>query len=160
MMLQRLAEFTIPAAYAVLPARMASPSATAMLLAIALQESRCAARRQLRGPARGFWQFELAGLRGVQTHPSSKPHLEAALSALSYLADASIHHFYVAIEHSDVLAAVFARLLLWTDPDELPAADEPDRGWNIYVRCWRPGRPRPESWLANYETAWSLVRAT
>src|SRR5690606_35531315 len=56
-------------AYALLPSRMDSDRATVMLLAIGLQESRFEHRRQIKGPARGFWQFERGGgVRGVMTH--------------------------------------------------------------------------------------------
>ena len=37
---------------------MDSAKARVMLLAIGLQESRFEHRRQIGGPARGFWQFE------------------------------------------------------------------------------------------------------
>src|SRR5690606_38643231 len=59
-------------AYALLPSRMDSDRATVMLLAIGLQESRFEHRRQIKGPARGFWQFERGrGVRGVLTHPAT-----------------------------------------------------------------------------------------
>ena len=93
----------LPAAYAVLPKAMQSPAATAMLIAIALQESKCCHRRQLGGPARGLWQFELGGLRGVLSHKASKPHLANALEALSYPVTDDATVPYVAIEHNDVL---------------------------------------------------------
>lgn len=156
-MLELLAHHIIPAAYAVLPSRMQSPEATAMLLAIALQESRCVYRRQVKGPARGFWQFELAGVAGVRRHPASQQHLKVALACLCYPRTLAIADAHAALEHNDVLACVCARLLLWTLPSELPAKDEPDRGWDQYFAAWRPGRPHPDTWHEQYVRAWELV---
>lgn len=152
-----LLRHAIPAAYALLPAKMASPAATAMLLAIALQESRCCHRRQLGGPARGFYQFEVGGVRGVLRHPASKPHIANALAALSYPVTDDATTPYVAIEHNDVLASAFARLLLWTDAQPLPAHDEAEAGWQLYLRTWRPGKPHRATWDAFYQQAWTLV---
>ena len=117
-----------------------------MLLAIALQESRLKHRKQIGGPARGFWQFELGGgIRCVLHHEASKPHIHAVLDALAY--DHVPETSYVAIEHNDVLACAYARLLLWTDRAPLPALDaSPEIAWQYYLRCWRPGRPHRASW--------------
>lgn len=52
----------IEPALLLLPAKMESPQAVVMLLAIGLQESRFAYRRQMRnGPAKSFWQAEQSG---------------------------------------------------------------------------------------------------
>ena len=158
-MIHHVHQFIVPAAYALLPLEMDSPAATALLLAIGLQESRFEHRRQINGPARGVYQFERGGgVRGVLMHPSSKRHAQAALLALSYPRSAwTPMACYAAIEHNDVLATVFARLLLWTLPDALPASDEPDRGWDAYMAAWRPGTPRPERWATYYRAAWGIV---
>lgn len=146
-----------PAAYALLPERMATPQASALLLAIALQESGCCKRRQMGGPARSFWQFEVGGIRGILAHKSSKPHLASALAALAYPVTDDATVPYVAIEHNDILAAVCARLLLWTDPQPLPSRDAAESGWQTYARCWRPGKPKRDTWNAHYQHAWDLV---
>lgn len=44
-----------------------------------------------------------------------------------------------ALEVDDVLAAGFARLLLWTDPHRLPAVGDVEGAWQLYLRTWRPG---------------------
>src|SRR5690606_12018619 len=62
------AKTLIEAGLALLPEPDSSREARAMLLAIALQESRFMHRRQIGGPARGYWQFEVGGVRGVMTH--------------------------------------------------------------------------------------------
>jgi hypothetical protein len=155
--IQHVHAFTLPAAFALLPDAMDALEARAMVLAIGLQESRFKHRRQVQGPARGFWQFEIGGgVAGVLTHPVSKPHIERVLLALRYVPAASA--CFDAIEHNDVLACVFARLNLLTDPLPLPMQEDPENGWLTYVRVWRPGRPHRQTWDANFAEAWALVR--
>lgn len=154
-MIGHLAQFVLPAAYALLPPEMHSPAASAMLLSIALQESGGTSRRQLAGPARSFWMFERAGIRGLLTHARSQTHLLAAARTLRYTP--TLDRLYAVIEHNDTLAAVCARLLLWTLPVALPNRDEQALGWGQYIGSWRPGRPRPETWNDNFHAAWNLV---
>lgn len=165
-MIAHALRFTLPAAYALLPVEMGSSEASALLLAIGLQESRFLARRQVQqGPARGFWQFERGGIAGVLRHPLTAHHVKAALRALRYgdVAAANATRKIIAchtiVEHHDPLACVFARLLLWTLPAPLPTRDEPDRAWNQYLDAWRPGRPHPETWPSFYAEAWDRVAA-
>src|SRR5687767_4170577 len=107
---------------------MDTPPARAMLIAIALQESRLITRAQYNhGPARGYWQFEVAGVAGVLTHSASKAHIYAALLTLNYPPATTAVH--AAIEHNDVLACVCARLLLWTDAKPLPNASDAQAAW-------------------------------
>ncbi len=139
-------------ALALLPARMNSPAAVALLLAIGLQESRLTHRRQIGGPARGLWQFERGGgVRGVLEHPSSKALAAAVCEARGVEPIAS--RVYDALEDDDVLAAAFARLLLWTDPKPLPAMGDTQAGWDCYIRTWRPGKPHRRTWDALYAQA-------
>lgn len=147
----------IPSAAALLPAKMDSAPARAMLLAIGLQESRFLHRRQIGGPARGFWQFERGGgVSGVLRHPASRPLLGLALPELFY-ESAETGYLHEAIAHHDVLACVFARLLLWTLPGKLPERGEHDGSWEQYLDAWRPGKPHPSSWQDFYDQAWGLV---
>jgi hypothetical protein len=152
----------LPAALGLLPPAMDTPEARAMLLAIGLQESRFEHRRQVKGPARGFWQFEYGGgLAGVMTHRATRGHLDAALCALRY--DGAIDEparLFVAIEHNDVVACVCARLLLWTLPGRLPARPYVTMAWNQYIDAWRPGQPHVETWADYYLQAWELVDPT
>lgn len=60
-------------------------------------------------------------------------------------------------KHNDVLAAVFARLLLWTLPDALPDVHSYEDGWHQYVSAWRPGKPHPATWRGLYGVAWDAV---
>ena len=55
------------------------------------------------------------------------------------------------IADNDVLAAVAARLLLWTDPQ--PAPKSAQEGWDCYARVWRPGKPHRETWDGYYAAA-------
>ena len=152
-MLDYVHRHTIPAAYAILPAAMASPDATRMLLAIGLQESHFAARAQHGGPARGFWQFEASGITGLQSHPATRTHLANALTDLCYDLEhqRTTEALLVAIEHNDVLACVLARLNIWWLPE--PLAIDADNGWAQYLAAWRPGRPRAETWATNWADA-------
>ncbi len=142
------------AAAALLPATMDTQAAWAMLYAIGCQESRLDARRQIGGPARGFWQFEFGGIKGILTHPVSQPLIRSVLDRLDYdyLPDTS----YTAIEHNDVLAFSYARCLLWTLPGALPTRDEANKGWGQYIEGWRPGAPKPLTWPECFKLAWTL----
>lgn len=148
-----------PAALSLLPARMDSPEARAMLLAIGAQESAFKHRVQVQGPARGFWQFEEGGgVRGVLEHPVTRPILLPILDTLCYKPVPL--DCYIALAHNDVLAAVFARLLLWTHPKALPARGDAAGAWAYYLATWRPGKPHPDVWPALYDRAWKTVEAT
>lgn len=158
----------MPAAYALLPERLQSIESKAMLIAIALQESRFEHRFQVlntpgvKGPARGFWQFEKGGgVRGVRgwifKNPQSKAYAEDALAKLGYK-NASEDERYTAIEHNDVLACLFARCLLWTLPEALPRRGETEKAWLQYIDGWRPGKPHRVSWDSCYELAWEVVK--
>ena len=125
-------------------------NATRMMLAVAGQESGYAARRQAGGgPAHGWWQFERGGAAGVLGHPASQRLARLSCAALLVAPTADAVH--AAIEQNDMLACIFARLLLLTDPAPMPV--NPDMGWTIYARCWRPGAPRPADWPRNWQAA-------
>ncbi|MFY2611199.1 hypothetical protein, partial [Achromobacter ruhlandii] len=135
MTLDTIVADAITPALALLPAGMDTPGARVMLLAIGLQESRFVHRRQIGGPARGFWQFEKGsrasrgGVWGVFLHAASKGHLAALCEARSVACDPDA--IYAALEYDDVLAAGVARLLLWTDPKALPAVGDADAAWAL-----------------------------
>lgn len=148
----------IPAALGMLPERLDSPAARAMLIAIGLQESRFEHRRQIGGPARGFWQFELGGgVRGVRglifRKTETKQMAREVLAIIGYR-DATAEERYAAIEHNDILACLFARILLWSHPKALPARGEHEYAWEYYIETWRPGKPHRETWDRFYAQAW------
>ena len=145
-MLELARNYILPAALSLLPPRMDTPLARQYVLAVCLQESRFEHRRQIRGPARGWAQFERGGVVGLIRHKATKDHLQAAVVALKYepemaLDDVGLH---AAIEHNDVLALVLARLNLWWLP--APLAADPAGAWDQYIAAWRPGRPHREAW--------------
>lgn len=157
MTLNEIRRKAIAPALALLPARLSSPQAEVMLLAIGLQESRFEHRRQIGGPARSFWQAEQGGgmVHGVLRHPSTR---ELAVSVCDARRVPPIdERVYAAVEHDDVLAAALARLLLWTDPARLPALGASDKAWDLYLRTWRPGRPHRHTWDALYARALTEV---
>ena len=148
----------IAPALALLPPKMATPQAWHMMLAIGLQESGLCDRCQIleggaRGPAHGLWQFEQGGgVRGVLLHPFTRDL--AADVCRRHGVPATAADVWAAIETDDVLAATFARLLLWATPFAMPERDGQAQGWAIYaVHAWRPGRPHPERWPANWARA-------
>lgn len=137
---------TIRQGLGLLPAKMAGCRAMTMIIAIGLQESGFLARRQYgNGPARGFWQFERdGGVKGVMEHPATTSY--AAAVCLQRGVPFERSKVWAALETDDVLAVVFARLLLWSDPNPLPAVTEPSSAWSLYARTWRPGKPHPDKW--------------
>lgn len=127
--------------------------AETMLVAIGLQESGLRNREQVGGPARGWWQFEVGGVKGVLHHPQSSMKATEVCKALHYPVDSVL--VQRALSHNDILACAFARLLLWTDKAPLPTTESD--AWSYYVRNWRPGRPRIERWGANWQQAVDTV---
>ena len=177
MTLSEIRERAIAPALALLPARMSSPEAEVMLLAIGLQESRFQHRRQLvgspprpTGPAKSFWQAEQGG--GMVTgllryHDDSVRDLAVGLCAVRGV-DQSPRAVWDAIERDDVLAAGLARLLMWTDRPPLPALHDVEGGWQLYLRTWRPGAHSRgdaaakaslrQKWAKNYGKALEAVQ--
>lgn len=141
-----------------LPPVMTSDRAIAELLAIQAQEDPERRRRQWpEGPAKGLWQFERGGgVAGVLRHTLTR---DLAKSLCHSLGNAgTVASVYYQLEHDDVLAACFARLLLWTIPQGLPGENEPEEGWNQYLKAWRPGKPKKRTWAQNFKNAWAAVR--
>jgi hypothetical protein len=142
-------EKVIKPGLALLPAKFDTPEARVMLLAIGMQESRFGHRKQIGGPAHGFFQFEKGGgVKGVLTHPATKRIVQDIIANDFGLLDEDCYDC-LADEDYDALATVFARLLLYTDPHPLPALNcDPSLAWDYYFRNWRPGKPHRETWDA------------
>ena len=157
--LKLITELAIMPALEWMPARLTSPQALVMLLAIGLQESGFQTRVQLgNGPARGWWQFEQGGgVAGVLGNSLTRPR--ALDLCTRCFVKAEPEPVWKALEHNDILAAGLARLLLYADPKPLPALDDPGAAWECYVRCWRPGKPRPTDWPENYAAALAEVNS-
>lgn len=146
---------TIDEALAKLPEMMRSNEARVVMLAIALQESGLRTRRQINGPARGFWQFEAAGVRGVLKHRASRALAVLACERAKLAPLPEIVH--AALADDDILAATFARLLLWTDPSPMPETSDAHGAWVLYLRTWRPGKPHENRWAANHAAAFGTI---
>jgi hypothetical protein len=149
-------------AIALLPGVRDSDEARVLLLAIGLQESGLIDRVQKvtgggAGPARGLLQFERGGgVRGVLSHPASRDlALQACVARRLPATSTSVVWDELATD--DVLAFAFGRLLLLTDPKPLPALGDEEGAWAYYLRCWRPGKPHPDRWPANYRAALAAV---
>ncbi|MFR0690250.1 hypothetical protein ACLUTX_12695 [Enterobacterales bacterium AE_CKDN230030158-1A_HGKHYDSX7] len=151
----------IEPALLLLPARMESPQAVVMLLTIGLQESRFTYRRQMgNGPAKSFWQAEQGGgmVSGLLRYRvESIRDLVTGLCVGRGVTPVA-PDVWNAIEHDDILAAGLARLLLFTDPARLPALGDEVGAWDLYLRTWRPGKPRPKEWPENYAAALEAVQ--
>lgn len=154
--LKTVIDAAITPALGLLPANRDTREARVMLLAIGLQESRFVHRRQIKGPAVGFWQFERGGgVRGVLAHASSWADAHAVCAIRDV--EPTSTGVYNSLAHDDILAAAFARMLLWTDPQRLPSLGDADGAWSLYLRTWRPGKPHPETWPALYAQALAAV---
>lgn len=151
----------IDAALALLPDAMDSREARVQMLAMGLQESRLTHRRQIVagkpiGPAKGLWQFERGGgCKGVVEHSASRYWMSRVCAERKVPFNATA--IWNAIEFDDVLAAAAARLLLFTDPRKLPAANDAREAWNLYIRTWRPGKPHRQTWDAFHAQAMNSV---
>lgn len=137
-----------PIAMQLLPEKMRHPDAWKLVTAIGFQESEFKNRRQVMGPAVSFWQFEEGGgIRGVLNHEETQDYARFVCSVLNYKPEQKI--VYEAMVHNDVLAACFARLLLWTDPRAIPTNSVD--GWLTYISTWRPGKPHPSKWATSFQ---------
>lgn len=148
----------ITAALALLPTVMDSPEARVELVAIAQQESGAAltARQQVGGPAHGLWQNELGGgVYSVLLGSATNGYARQVCASLGVMP--RLKTVYDGLLTNDTLAAAFARLILWADPQPLPAVGNSAAGWICYLRNWRPGTPHPELWSANYQRAVEAV---
>jgi len=151
-----LIDIALVPAFRFLPPEMDSLAARAFLLTVVQQESRLRHRRQIHGPARSYFQFERAGVRAVLGHLASAEHARRACALLDV--EPTTDAVYLAIEHHDVLACIFARLLLWTLPGKLPQEHEPDLAWSQYLSAWRPGKPHRSTWDGFFIEAWRIVK--
>lgn len=146
-----------------LPRPLTSDEATVQMLAMGMQETGFRTRTQDGGPAHGLWQFEKAGgVRGVLKHRQSAGYARTLCEQFNVPpTEAAV---YWQLPENDELAAGFARLLLWTDPQKLPALGNVDDAFDLYIRAWRPGdyARNPvgvrQRWTGSYLHAMQAVR--
>lgn len=172
-----LAEITrtaIDPALLLLPCRLDTLNARVQILAVGQQESGGFQHRRqtvwttengqrvLRdvGPAKSFWMGEITGglVYYVRRHSAVQTMAKLLFEARKVKEDDQA--IWNAIEHDDVLAAGLARLLIFTHPHKLPALGDAEEAWQQYLDTWRPGRPRRETWPANYARALKFVAET
>jgi hypothetical protein len=134
-----------------LPGYMVSDAARVMLLSIAGQESNWEKRAQVNGPAKGYWQFEPAGVEAVLKQTATIAY------GLLETSNVPVTDAFAAIQYNDPLACAFARLLLWFDSSPLPAIGSASEAFEYYVGCWKPGKPDKTRWGPAYSTACSTV---
>jgi hypothetical protein len=163
-LLDAILRSAINPALSLLPVNMDSDRARVEMLAAGLQESELKKRYQTvhgdpyaKGPARGLWQNERGGVQAVMTNPATREHAIVLCAARKRPFD--VLQVHASLEYDDILAAGFARLLLWADPKPLPELDDSKAGWETYLRCWRPGKPRPDDWPQNHAAARAQVIA-
>lgn len=132
-------------ALALLPTKMDTGQARHQLAAIGYQESKYATRVQYGGgPAHSYWQFEKGGgVKGVINHAATAVLAESVCKSRGVPFNAQA--VWEAMATDDVLGAAFARLLMYTDSVPVPTTMQD--GWSMYVRTWRPGKPRPDEWV-------------
>lgn len=165
----------IAEALQLLPSKMSGSrdKTDVLLLATHLQESPQQLQRQVGGPAVGIWQFERnGGIKGVLTHRTTAEAAHVACKALgldmSGSLEARCRVVYDALQTTDdVLDAVFARLLYWTDATKLPEITDEEGCFQYYLRNWRPGawtNGTPEArkklrdkWAKNFAKATEVV---
>lgn len=150
-------------AFFLLPGKMDSPEARAMIVAIALHESKLEKRRQMgKGPARSYLQFEKVGIRGVLKHHATATYAKDICKALDVVANVPAIHR--AMEFQDVLTVCLGRLLLYTLPLALPKEGETDESHAQYLAAWNPNKQkavlRKAEWPANYQQAWDTIKGT
>lgn len=150
------------AGLALLPTGFNSPAARVQLIATGLQESRLIYRRQLgadgkpTGPAAGLLQMEQGGgVKGVLTNPQSRSFAAQACTARQVLAEPLA--VWQRLQTDDILAFAFGRLILFCDPNPLPPLNNAAAAWDCYVRNWRPGKPRRDTWDAFYSQALGAI---
>lgn len=138
-----------------------SPEAACQLLAQGMHESgyryryqRDSLGRELPTLARGYWQFELDGVRAATTHRANG-WIGGKLADLGYggADDRALHH---AVAHSELLMLLLARAMLWWVPEALPAIGDRDGAYAYYLRAWNPGARRKDAWGRDYARACAL----
>jgi hypothetical protein len=150
-------QWIFPAAFSLLPPDYDTPAARRLMIAIGLQESRFKARRQMgQGPARSFWQFERIGVEGLLVKVDKAKTASRLADIATFLGCRPVvDDIHAAIEHNDILSAVCARLLLFTHADPIPTTQ--DAAWAYYLKLWRPGKAKPDTWAEHWQTASELI---
>lgn len=166
----------ITQARAWMPSIPFGPQSVVLLGAIAGQESDDQDERQANsGPAMGYWQFEVEAIREVLTNTQTAASARQAVEASGILADGPVVAdgnysqgeggypstaapaiatvVWTNFLNFPTLQICFARLMLWANPNPLPALGDCNGAWKYYDSTWRPGAPRPADWPKNYNAS-------
>ena len=148
-------------AFAPLPAKLDSIGVRIQLTAIGYQESLFEHRRQVvtvtrdgakvnvpEGPAVSFWQFERSGITGVMNFYRPQVVEWARSVCTARGVPFAVEAVWSAMQTDDVLGAAFARLLMYTDAAPVPVVQS--EGWAMYLRTWRPSKPKPSRWQSSW----------
>ena len=131
---------------------MAVREARLALLAFAGQETDWVNEKQIGGgPGVGEWQLGESTCWDLLANPVSnlKMHLVCAAVSIPPTAEA----IYGSLPANAHLRVATARLLLWDDPNALPAYGDEEACWEAYSRVERPGKPSRERWSDIYPQA-------
>jgi hypothetical protein len=181
MFLDDLNTLYIPNAEQLAPGIPWSPAACVLIGAICLQESGGENVQQVAaGPAKGFPQFEVEAIRELLENPASASQALSAVRASGILGNdagaASVSGGAdggAPLDSPSQIATVvwtnflnfpelqicLARLMLWDNPNPLPDVGDCAGAWNYYTATWRPGKPRPGDWDANYAASLTALSA-
>lgn len=162
-----------------LPAALWTPPALRLLAATCWQESGAQNVPQRlsdgsEGLAAGYPQMQANGIADVLLNSQSAKLARLCVEASGLEVGASgavgLNGGYPSTEVPGVSAVVrakflnypilqlqLARLMLWDDPNPLPAIDSSDANWAYYLTNWRPGKPSRERWDAQ---SWPQALAT
>lgn len=150
----------IAAGLLLLPDKMTSPAALLQLYATSRQENPKRLPQQVGGPAVGDYQMEMGGgVKGVLQFETTAA-LANSICRLRGV-EPIRESVYAALKTDAVLAAVFARLLYFTDPKALPVVGDEAGAWALYLRTWRPGAyaRQPEELRAKWRKSYADARA-
>lgn len=172
----------IPSTLALCPSLTWNDQARVLIGAICLQESGGRdVQQEGNGPADGYPQFEVEAIREIlENAATAKMAMQAVhasgildfgseqdaqgnqgaagpgVSPLSPSQIATVVH--AKFLNFPTLQIVFARLMLWANPNPLPELGDCDDAWNYYDSTWHPGRPRRETWDAYYAQSLNAVQ--
>lgn len=150
---------SINPALQLLPPVMDSISARIQLCATAVQESRIEVRKQIKGPAVSFYQFEKIGIQDVLERATSAQHAKKICDVFDVAPEVNAIYALMQKPEGDILASAFARLNYWNDRAPLPSHTAPvsvreAAAWAYYIKVWRPGKPHLSSWPMAYWRAY------
>lgn len=142
---------------------LAGERAELLLLAAAIHESGLRTRSQDGGTARSWWQIDKGGLKALTASRLGDLLFTEAVRCLFGLDGTPILVGEIVLAAlgdpaMDQLACATARLLFWLDPHPLPEVGDGNGAWACYLRTFRPGKPRPEAWPADYAVASAALR--